>query len=344
MKAKRIDFIIASFLVALIVMGYVLFNAKNGIDKKLEQIQGDVAENKGLVKGLSSEISLVKEDVNNNLQGIKKDVVKIESNVSLQNKKLDQVENQLGIQLVQLVLQKQEIETQQQQLEKISQKEAQEQANIENAKKSVVVITYTIQETDGSVIQTFSNLCSGVIYKQNGQIISVMTNQHCVDWKYLGWGHYDASESGQPEIVSETLEVSTINGIKHTVTSIQKAVDGIDLAIMTFQSSSGELFDIPSIFQSLPTVGDDAVAIGSPSGLAYTTTKGIVSALRQASYIQGGKIVDIVQTDAAINPGNSGGGLFRLSDGKLIGINTFGYANTEGLNFAISTTAFGDFS
>ncbi|OYW08282.1 MAG: hypothetical protein B7X34_08985 [Acidobacteriia bacterium 12-62-4] len=67
-------------------------------------------------------------------------------------------------------------------------------------------------------------------------------------------------------------------------------------------------------------VGDWAVAIGSPFGLAATVTAGIVSAtgrdLPSAEQFQ-----HFIQTDAAINPGNSGGPLLNIN-GEVIDVNT----------------------
>src|SRR5699024_6789400 len=96
------------------------------------------------------------------------------------------------------------------------------------------------------------------------------------------------------------------------------------------------------------TVGQQAVAIGSPFGLESTVTTGIVSALnrRVSSADESGKnstIYPPVQTDAAINPGNSGGPLVDL-DGQVIAINSAirsstsqssGEAGSIGLGFAI---------
>jgi serine protease Do len=83
-------------------------------------------------------------------------------------------------------------------------------------------------------------------------------------------------------------------------------------------------------------VGDWAVAIGSPFGLAATVTAGIISAtgrdLPSAEQFQ-----RFLQTDAAINPGNSGGPLLNIQ-GEVIGVNTAiatqsgGY---QGIGFAL---------
>jgi 2-alkenal reductase len=73
------------------------------------------------------------------------------------------------------------------------------------------------------------------------------------------------------------------------------------------------------------TIGEDAIAIGSPLGLRQTVTAGIVSALRNpGEEAQGGQLELLggaVQTDASINPGNSGGPLFNAA-GEVIGVNT----------------------
>jgi S1-C subfamily serine protease len=69
-------------------------------------------------------------------------------------------------------------------------------------------------------------------------------------------------------------------------------------------------------------VGETAIAIGNPFGLANTMTVGIISATgRQMSTVDNYAIVDVIQTDAAINPGNSGGPLLNLK-GEVIGMNT----------------------
>jgi 2-alkenal reductase len=70
-------------------------------------------------------------------------------------------------------------------------------------------------------------------------------------------------------------------------------------------------------------VGQRAIAIGNPFGLAGTMTVGIISALgrRLPSAATAFSIPEVIQTDAAINPGNSGGPLLD-SAGRVIGINT----------------------
>ncbi|WP_160154917.1 DegQ family serine endoprotease [Microbulbifer sp. ALW1] len=85
-------------------------------------------------------------------------------------------------------------------------------------------------------------------------------------------------------------------------------------------------------------VGEWVVAIGSPFGLDYSASAGIVSAMgRSIPNESRENYVPFIQTDVAINPGNSGGPLFNL-DGEVVGINSQIYTRSGGsigLSFAI---------
>jgi serine protease Do len=88
-------------------------------------------------------------------------------------------------------------------------------------------------------------------------------------------------------------------------------------------------------------VGEWVLAIGSPFGLDYSVTAGIVSAIgRSIPTEKGENYVPFIQTDVAINPGNSGGPLFNL-DGEVVGINSQIYSRSGGsigLSFSIPTS------
>jgi serine protease Do len=89
-------------------------------------------------------------------------------------------------------------------------------------------------------------------------------------------------------------------------------------------------------------VGQWVIAIGSPYGLDYSASAGIVSAIGRAipSAHSESTYVPFIQTDLAINPGNSGGPLFNL-DGEVVGINSQIFSPTGssvGLSFAIPST------
>ena len=100
-------------------------------------------------------------------------------------------------------------------------------------------------------------------------------------------------------------------------------------------------------------VGDRAIAIGNPFGLASSMTSGIVSALgrqlRSGELIGGAEALpgfqnpSIIQVDAQINPGNSGGPLLN-SRGEVIGVNTAIRSSSgvfEGIGFAVPANTVG---
>ena len=76
--------------------------------------------------------------------------------------------------------------------------------------------------------------------------------------------------------------------------------------------------------------GSGVVAFGHPAGKDFTITRGIISAIRYET-----DFFEAIQTDAAINRGNSGGPLINISTGEIIGINSFGVEENQGLNFAL---------
>jgi serine protease Do len=80
-------------------------------------------------------------------------------------------------------------------------------------------------------------------------------------------------------------------------------------------------------------VGQWLVAIGSPFGLDYSVTTGVLSAKGRGG-LGANEIEDYLQTDASINPGNSGGPLVNLQ-GEVLGINTMIIGHASGIGFAI---------
>ena len=136
---------------------------------------------------------------------------------------------------------------------------------------------------------------SGVVVSEDGYIL---TNNHVVR---------AADEVNVTLSDSRTLSAKVIGTDEKTDLAVLK----IDTSGLSF----AKLGDSDAI-----DVGEWALAIGSPFGLAQTVTAGIISA-KGRSNVGITDYEDFLQTDAAINPGNSGGPLVNL-DGQVIGINT----------------------
>ncbi|SEJ66385.1 Trypsin-like peptidase domain-containing protein [Deinococcus reticulitermitis] len=121
---------------------------------------------------------------------------------------------------------------------------------------------------------------------------------------------------------SEILVRLHASGREYPATVVGAAPDS-DLALLRVQGvPAAEWRPLPLGDSDALEVGEKAIALGSPFGLTFTVTEGIVLAVGRV--IPTG--VDAVpqpsiQTDAAINPGNSGGPLLN-SRGEVIGVNT----------------------
>ncbi|MGE5148259.1 MAG: S1C family serine protease [Candidatus Eiseniibacteriota bacterium] len=116
-----------------------------------------------------------------------------------------------------------------------------------------------------------------------------------------------------------------------TLTAVTVATNSIkDLALLKISGDGFRWLELSTGAEA--GVGRDVLAIGTPRGLSWSVSKGIVSAVRDQRGVR------FIQTDAAINSGNSGGPLIDLASGKVIGVNTLGVRKdlAEGLNFAVS--------
>jgi serine protease Do len=161
-------------------------------------------------------------------------------------------------------------------------------------------------------------LGSGVIVRQNGDEVYVLTNNHVVG---------DATEISVRLYDEREFEAELVGRDARTDLALVKFATREDVPVARF-GDSDELY-----------VGDWVLAIGNPLGFESTVTAGIISAVgrrpQPGSPIAG--FTDYIQTDASINPGNSGGALVNLR-GEVVGINTWIASRgggSVGLGFAI---------
>jgi S1-C subfamily serine protease len=178
----------------------------------------------------------------------------------------------------------------------------------------VTIVADGITSTDPTTGQTGTGSAtgSGVIFDSNGLIL---TNHHVVA---------DDPQSLTVHLNDGRTFDASIYGID-TLT---------DLAIVKVDATG--LPTAPIGDSSSVQVGQQAIAIGSPLGtFTDSVTSGIISALGRSIPVEGGSTLsNLIQTDTAINPGNSGGPLLDPS-GKVIGINTAGASQAQGIGFAI---------
>jgi serine protease Do len=109
-----------------------------------------------------------------------------------------------------------------------------------------------------------------------------------------------------------------------------------DLALLKIQAKNLNALKFANVDEL--KVGEWVLAIGSPFGLDYSASVGIVSAIgRSIPTDMGDNYVPFIQSDVALNPGNSGGPLLNL-EGDVIGINSLIFSRSGGsigLSFAV---------
>ncbi|MFH1511522.1 MAG: trypsin-like peptidase domain-containing protein [Candidatus Woesearchaeota archaeon] len=154
-------------------------------------------------------------------------------------------------------------------------------------------------------IRTQSGQGSGVFVDKRGY---VLTNRHVVeDAEFISLVDYDSARYSA---------------------RIVAVAEGADLALLKAEINTTPYL----LFEPIENVrvGQRVIAVGSPLGLSFTVTEGIVSSLGRRIDNTG---IGYIQTDVSINKGNSGGPLVSTSK-KIVGINTYKISAGEGLGFA----------
>ena len=202
---------------------------------------------------------------------------------------------------------------------------------VDKVKNAVVsVITYSdssnqgVFEKEENPDSQISSEGSGVIYKKEGKYAYLVTNTHVIN----GAKKVDILLADGNKVPGEVVGSDIYSDIAVVRISADKAK-----AVAEF-GDSNQL-----------TVGETAIAIGSPLGTDYanSVTQGIISSQGRNVKLKADNGQNIstraLQTDAAINPGNSGGPLINIQ-GQVIGITSSkisnnGQTSVEGMGFAI---------
>lgn len=160
-------------------------------------------------------------------------------------------------------------------------------------------------------------LGSGVIVKDAGSKVYILTNHHVVN----GAEEIEVTLFDDREFEAELVGSDPRRDLALIMVETRESVP---VAVL---GDSDDLY-----------VGDWVFAVGNPMGFEASFTAGIVSAVgREADISANVSFTDYIQTDAAINPGNSGGALVNLR-GEVIGVNSWiatQSGGSNGLGFAI---------
>jgi serine protease Do len=188
----------------------------------------------------------------------------------------------------------------------------------ERASPSVVQIDITARDDQGDMLAHLfgrggdepigRGTGSGVVFSADG---GILTNNHVVE-------------------SALTINVRLRDG-RYLPARLVGRDPATDLAVVKVEATGltpGKFAD-----SDAARVGEWVVAIGSPFGLGYTVTAGVLSAKGRGS-LGMNAIEDYLQTDASINPGNSGGPLCNLQ-GDVLGINTMIVGRGQGIGFAV---------
>ena len=110
--------------------------------------------------------------------------------------------------------------------------------------------------------------------------------------------------------------------------------ENTDLAVLKVPNLSTKPFEIRA---EPPQVGEICLALGTPKEIAFqnSVSFGVVSGVGR-QVVAEVKFEEAIQTDAVINGGNSGGPLIDVR-GRVIGVNSWGRKDAQGLNFAVSS-------
>jgi S1-C subfamily serine protease len=166
---------------------------------------------------------------------------------------------------------------------------------------------------------------SGFVVDKRGLVV---TNFHVI------------AEATRAEVVFKDGQTAPVRGTL-------AALESHDLAVLKIDCPVERLHPI-AVASAVPRKGDRVAAFGAPLGFSFTTSDGLVSAVRSGRELDNefrslGMPLDNdprltwVQTTAPISRGNSGGPLVNMQ-GEVVGVNTLSVPMIgQNLNFAVSS-------
>ena len=181
-----------------------------------------------------------------------------------------------------------------------------------------------IQAIEPSVVRITIHMPGGGVGAGSGYVVdsegTIVTNRHVIEGAARCTGRFSSDK------------------IEHAILGTYYVDEKRDIAVVKIDAPREKLKPL-TLAKELPRKGEALVAFGAPLGLDFTTTQGIVSAVREAAELASLGIVDYegtwLQHSVPISPGNSGGPLVNMK-GEVVGMNTMTITIGQNLNFAIS--------
>lgn len=199
---------------------------------------------------------------------------------------------------------------------------------------AVSAVPKPVMEATESVVRVLAEYSdgyatgSGFVIKSDKEETLIATNYHVVEGNPYSISVWLSAE--------ETMSASIVAYTDQKDICILKLAYPVSLKALVFAKNGAKQ-------------GEAVYAVGFPGAADYlsdseahtsadaTITDGIVSAVREATVSSYGTPTKILQINAAINSGNSGGPLFN-ADGKVVGINTYGISDAQGIFGAIDVS------
>lgn len=181
---------------------------------------------------------------------------------------------------------------------------------------AVVVIRATGRDISGSGEVRFSEIGSGVLISQDGNVMTAAHVVHAMDEirvEFMG---------------GETVTARVVSSEPTADLSLLK-LDRVPAGTLVAKMANSD--DV--------RIGDQVIVIGAPYGLTYSMSVGWISARWPPNTVyKTMPLAEFFQTDAVINQGNSGGPMFNLA-GDVVGIvshNISKSGGSEGLGFVVT--------
>lgn len=192
-------------------------------------------------------------------------------------------------------------------------------------------VPQTVLDACASVVRVEVEATDGYLYTGSGFIVEnspggtvIVTNAHVVeDWTNVSvWRDTEELQSVRVMAADEQIDLALLH-----------AAEPIDAPALPVRAEAQRGIAVYAI--GYPGAADD-FSVKSPRVREEATiTDGVISALRQVQAVSYGPDVPLLQTNAALNPGNSGGPLLDET-GAVVGVNTYGAWDSEGIYGAIA--------